>query len=117
MNRKLQLCIVGLVVVAAAGAALYLAAGRPVPISQVLREPAAYEGKSITVAGTVDGVLKVGPLSGFRLRDGSDTLLVSAAGEMPPDGRKVRVRGKVTRPVQVSMLGVDVIAIEAERWW
>lgn len=54
MDRKLPLCIVGLVVVAAAGAALYLAAGRPVPISQVLREPAAYEGKSVTVAGTVD---------------------------------------------------------------
>jgi hypothetical protein len=63
-------------------------------ISKLLDNPAAYEGKTVRVAGTVKesaGVLNYGV---FRLDDGTGTIaVITKVGGAPRQGAKVGVEG------------------------
>jgi hypothetical protein len=49
-------------------------------------------GKTVTVQGTVESSFKIGSLSGYTVKDDTDTIGVSAQA-LPQEGAKVRVTG------------------------
>jgi hypothetical protein len=49
-------------------------------------------GKTVTVSGTVESVIKLGDLSGYTLKDDSGSISVSAE-ELPSKGDEIRVTG------------------------
>jgi len=51
-----------------------------------------YVGKRITVYGTVQNTIKIGSLSGYTIKDNTDTISISS-GTLPKEGSQVRVTG------------------------
>jgi citrate lyase synthetase len=49
-------------------------------------------GKTVTVSGTVEKVLKVGSISGYILKDDTGSISVSTQ-KLPSDGDKLTVKG------------------------
>lgn len=55
-----------------------------------------YEGKKVTVSGTVDNTIKIGTLSGYTLKD--DTGSISVSSEiLPAKGDTITVSGTLIR--------------------
>jgi hypothetical protein len=69
------------------------------PIGRVLAHPHRHQGTEITVAGRVEAVRWVAETGavGFRLVDGSDSLLVLTLEPAPPAGRRARLQGHFIR--------------------
>ena len=55
-----------------------------------------YIGEEITVTGTVEGTIKIGDLSGFKLVDETGEIRVSSE-ELPAEGEKMTIRGTVMK--------------------
>ena len=66
-------------------------------------------GRTVTVKGVVEGSVKIGALSGYRLVDSAgDSILVSSE-RLPADGDVVRVKGVLMRD---SLLGYYVRVVD-----
>jgi len=50
-------------------------------------------GKTVTVSGTVEGVIKLGPISGYTLKDSNGDKIGVAAERLPAEGDKMTVKG------------------------
>ena len=68
-------------------------------VGRVLRHPQKYQGSDVTVAGRVEAVRWVAETAtpGFRLVDGSDSLLVLTLEVPPPVGARARLNGHFIR--------------------
>jgi hypothetical protein len=51
-----------------------------------------YVGKKVTVSGTVQNTIKIGTLSGYTIKDATDTIGVSSES-LPKEGNEIRVTG------------------------
>lgn len=65
-------------------------------ISDLRENPDKYLGESVTIKGTVDGSVKIGSLSGFRVDDGTGKIGVKS-DSLPPDGSNVTVTGTLAQ--------------------
>jgi hypothetical protein len=79
-------------------AALAVVAAGPagaVTIADVVANPDAYEGTSVTVIGDVDRAVAVGSESGFDLRDGSARITVISRSGAPTVGAHLAITATV----------------------
>ncbi len=91
MNKaRSYLCIMALAL--ALGCALV-----PVKIAEIRKAPDRYENKVVTIRGRVSGGTKLPFMTEafYQLDDGSGSITVATHKALPPDGKKVVVRGTV----------------------
>jgi hypothetical protein len=88
--------MIGIVVLALAGAGLFLYFTRvaSTPIGNILKDPRVYEGKELTIAGTVTDRTSLIVVKYFLLRDGTGEIMVVTDKTLPSVGSHLRVRGK-----------------------
>lgn len=53
-------------------------------------------GKKVFISGTVEGSLKLGDISGYTLRDDSDSIFISS-NNLPEKGTKKTIRGTLEK--------------------
>jgi hypothetical protein len=86
----------GLTTLMVLAAAAILAQRAPATtIAEVLANPAAYNGRSVVVPGTVAAALPVGAESGYNLRDGTAVITVVSRSAAPAVGSHLNVTGIV----------------------
>ncbi len=64
-------------------------------ISSIAEKAGEYEGKTVTVYGTVTERIDLPRLKCYVLDDGSGTIAVSTTGTLPRVGEKMHARGRV----------------------
>lgn len=84
-------------IIGIAGLALIVAPGtaRAVTVADLLASPEAYDGKSVTVTGTVEVALPVSGESGYNLRDGAARVSVVSRTGAPSVGAHLAVTATV----------------------
>lgn len=78
-------------------------------IGSILKNPRAFQGRTVTVAGEVTGSLNLIVISGYRVRDGSGEITVVTDGAVPKTGDSVRVSGQVDQAVAIGNQGLVVL--------
>lgn len=66
-----------------------------VPIKDVLNNPREYEGKSITIAGTVGEPVSLILVKAYTLYDDTGKIVVVTERILPHQGEKITVKGSV----------------------
>ncbi len=93
-------------------AILLCTAGCATKISDIQANPAQYEGKEITISGTVSEVIWVGILSSgaYQIDDGSGTIWVVTKVSPPEKGKKASAKGIVSSGFKIGdrILGVVI---------
>lgn len=94
-----------------------VACAKPTPIAEIEKNPGAFRDRVITVQGTVRAATKLPFLErGFySLDDGTGSLPVLSEGDLPAEGRSVRVRGRVRSAFEVGGKSFGVILVPEER--
>lgn len=69
---------------------------KPISIDELTTNVDQYLGEKVTIAGIVKNSFKVGTISGFKLQDKTDEILV-ASDTLPADDSKLIVRGTVMK--------------------
>jgi len=89
-------------------------AGSPlsVPIGKVLSNPRNYEGKTITLSGTVGETMSVVVLKAFQLSDDTGQIFVVTERMLPKQGEKLRIKGTV---VEAFSLGNQTLTVFQEQ--
>ena len=67
----------------------------PTRIGDILAHPRDYDGKSVTVSGTVSRAIGVGRVRTFVVADETGSIRVITERAVPRDGEQVRIRGRV----------------------
>jgi hypothetical protein len=82
-----------------------LTADRPAttPIAEIVGAPQRFDGKAVTITGTVSGTSEISfagaaPSRSYTLRDGKAEIVVEARGGLPARGQVVTVTGTASRP-------------------
>jgi hypothetical protein len=67
------------------------------PIAEIVRDPAKFEGREVSLKGTVRDTRKIPVIDSrsFVLADSTGEITVTAKGDLPAKGEKLLVRGKV----------------------
>lgn len=99
MRRAL---VVTLALVLAAGM-LTTACGSlfPTRIGDLKANPGKYEGKAVTIKGTVTASANVLFVKGFWIEDESGKILVVPKDAVPKEGEQITVRGKVEQVLAI----------------
>lgn len=87
--------VVALLPVAALMLVGFPASASDVAIADIVAQPDAYDGMSVTVVGTVEAALPIGAESGYDLREGSAKITVISRGSAPQAGDRLQVTGTV----------------------
>ena len=91
LTRALTLLLVAAGVLASASCYRLTATN----IGSIVKDPGRYEGKSVTVWGTVKERIDLPRLKCYILDDGTGTIAVSTTGPLPRVGQKMHARGRV----------------------
>jgi|APFre7841882724_1041349.scaffolds.fasta_scaffold07950_3 hypothetical protein len=72
-------------------------------IADIVAAPRRFDGREVTVSGTVTGTSEVSfgggpPARSYTLRDGKAEIVVDARGALPLRGQMLKVTGKAARP-------------------
>ena len=67
----------------------------PTPISKIVQSPRAYEGKEVTVSGTVAETFSLVVMRYFVIRDDTGEITVVTERSLPKKGEQLKVTGKV----------------------
>lgn len=78
-------------------------------IARIAAEPATYEGKDVTVFGTVKERIDVPSVKCYILSDGKGSIGVVTKGKLPLVGAKMRAQGRVQRSVAIGIRKLVVI--------
>lgn len=81
-------------------------------IGRITADPAAFDGRAVTVSGEVTGRVNLALVKFFRLRDGSGEITVVTERPLPREGDKVRVTGTVKQAFALGDLRAVVIVEE-----
>lgn len=98
-------------------AILVLTAGCATKISSIQANPAQYEGKQITVSGTVSEVFWLGILAtgAYQIDDGSGTIWVVTKVSPPEKGEKASAKGTVSSGFKIGDRTLGVVINETGR--
>ena len=77
------------------GAGYYFTQVDHTPIEKILKNPRAYDGKAITIAGEVTDRTSLLFVKWFKLKDKTGEITVITKKSLPAVGAKERVKGKV----------------------
>ena len=67
----------------------------PLPIAKIVQNPRAYEGKEVTVSGTVAETFSLVVLRYFVIKDDTGEITVVTERSLPKKGEQLKVTGKV----------------------
>ena len=98
-------------------AILVLTAGCATKISDIKANPAQYEGKEITVSGTVSEVFWLAILStgAYQIDDGSGTIWVVTKVSPPEKGEKASAKGTISSGFKIGDRTLGVVINETAR--
>lgn len=82
-------------------ALVIVAAACTTPIGELKANPGKYEGKVVTIKGTVTASANIVFIKGFWIEDGTGKILVSPKGAVPKEGEVVTVKGRLDQLVAV----------------
>lgn len=87
------------------------------PIGDIAKTPAAFEGREVTLRGSASQMLKLpfADAKGYRLRDASGEIAVWTTAAMPADGEELLVRGRVESAMIVGGESFGLAVQEIER--
>lgn len=83
-----------------------------VPIGKVLASPRNYEGKTITLSGTVGETMSLFVIKAFLLSDDTGQIFVVTDRILPKQGEKMRAKGTV---VEAFSLGNQTLTVFKEQ--
>lgn len=108
---RIQVAIAALLLV------LAVACAKPTPIGEIAKNPGAFRDRVITVQGTVRAATKLPFMNkGFySLDDGTGSLAVLSEGDLPAEGKPVKVRGRIRAAFEVGGRSFGVILVPEER--
>jgi hypothetical protein len=109
-GRRLCVILAALILLAAASCDRLLSTR----ISKITARPAEYQGKDVTVYGTVAERIDIPSLRCYVLSDGEERIGVVTKGRLPLVGEKVRAKGRVQQGFPIGARKLLVI-IEAPR--
>ncbi|MCL6500591.1 MAG: hypothetical protein K6T16_00970 [Candidatus Pacearchaeota archaeon] len=75
---------------------LFICGCGEVSIKEINEKPESYLGKEVVVKEVAKDTVKIGTLSGFKLRDGEHTIAVSSK-TLPEEGKGVKVKGTLMK--------------------
>ena len=78
------------------------------PISKIITDPRDYEGKEVSVHGTVESALNLG-IKYYLLNDGTGTIYVITEKAVPKVGEVVKVKGIFNQRLKIGNLQVETI--------
>jgi hypothetical protein len=109
--------LASIVAIAVLSAIMLLTAGCATKISDIQANPAKYEGKKISVSGTVSEVFWLGILStgAYLLDDGSGTIWVVTRVSPPEKGEKASAKGTVSAGFKIGDKTLGVVINETDR--
>jgi hypothetical protein len=84
-------------------------------ISDIKQDPAKYNGKAVTIAGTVDESHNLFVIHYYSVNDGSGTISVVTGDAVPKEGEKVVVHGKVSQEFKLGTASVVVVLEDPRR--
>lgn len=84
----------------------------PTRIGEILAHPRDYDGRTVTVSGTVSRAIGVGRVRTFVVADETGSIRVITERAVPRDGEQVRVRGRVEQ--SFVLLGESLVVIHEE---
>lgn len=79
------------------------------PVGEVAAHPEKYDGKVVTVKGTVKGSANLLVVKGYSLADDKGQLLVITDKDVPKPGTSMVVRGKVNQAFSVGSKSLLVL--------
>lgn len=94
-DRRAQ-ALAGLVVVALLTVMFWPKAEKSLSLGSIRRDPAAWDGRAVKVAGRIGEVFEVGGGHAFYLHQGRDTLVVFTRSRSPRRGDRVALIGTVS---------------------
>lgn len=97
------------VVLGLLGGVVYLQGFQTTPLSKILANPKAYDGKAVLVRGEVKQEASLLGYGGYLLADGEAQIVVVTKTTPPPLGAAVKVRGIVEEVA--SFLGKRVVIL------
>jgi uncharacterized protein YjbJ (UPF0337 family) len=103
-----------IVVILGGGAWYYLTQVDHTPIEKILKNPRAYEGKAITIAGEVTDRTSLVIVKFFKLKDKTGEITVITKRSLPAVGAKERVKGKVQEAFAIGDQQMLVFVEESE---
>jgi hypothetical protein len=83
-------------------------------IGKIAARPADYQGKDVTIVGTVSERIDIPSLKCYVLSDGKDSIGVVTKGRLPLVGDRVRAKGRVQQSFAIGSRKLLVI-IEAAK--
>ena len=97
--------------------ALGLACAKPTPIGDIEKDPGAFRDRLVTVEGTVRAATKLPFMEkGFyTLDDGTGSIPVLSEGDLPKEGKTVRVRGHLRSAFEVAGKSFGIILVPEKR--
>ncbi|HLE60104.1 MAG TPA: hypothetical protein VI700_01070 [Thermoanaerobaculaceae bacterium] len=78
-------------------------------IAKIAAEPGTYQGKDVTVIGTVKERIDVPAVKCYILSDGNSSIGVVTKGKLPLVGAKVRAKGRVNQSFAIGVRKLLVI--------
>ncbi|HXJ29425.1 MAG TPA: hypothetical protein VNG35_02225 [Gemmatimonadales bacterium] len=99
-----------------ATAAFFLSCGGATPIKTLLDDPQRFDGKTVRIAGQVQGSVGALGFGAYQVNDGTGTLsIVSEGGGVPRQGAKVGVEGTFRAAYTLGNQSVAVL-VEQRRY-
>ena len=77
-------------------------------ISEIMSNPRYFEGKNVTVSGTVKNSFSAG-VKLYSIDDGSGIIYVKTEKAVPLEGEKVRVKGKFSQFIKIGTRQYSII--------
>jgi hypothetical protein len=108
MNWRVRLswCAAALVLLAAVGSCSRLFATR---IGEIKAHPDGYNGRHVTIVGTVTRSVNLLFVKYFTVKDGSGEIAVVTDRPLPGEGKRITVKGRVNRAFAIGSKVVEVI--------
>jgi starvation-inducible outer membrane lipoprotein len=82
---------------------------RPTPIREIVRNPAAFEGQTVRISGTVVDATNLLVVKYYHVEDSSGRIAVVARKAVPLRGSQVTVTGKVHQAFVIGDESLTVI--------
>lgn len=86
-------------------------------ISNILQNPDKYEGKIVTIKGTVTEIMSIPLISQgiYKVEDNTGAIWVVTKSGTPSKGKEVTVTGKVETAFKINEQSFGTIVLEGER--
>jgi hypothetical protein len=85
------------------------------PIREVTAAPAQFEGKEVKLKGRVSGIVKVLGVKAYTLDDGTATITVATAADLPAESSEVALKGVVRSAVIIGGASLGLKVDETKR--